>query len=127
MARRTLGDETWADRQAFARLVQHHQQPLAGYLWALGTPRDRLESLLIETFVAAYSGLQERPEALALRAWLFGIATRLILQQGQVQPERCLLVLRCLEGFSYAEIAAMLSMPSAAVKRQVRRAKARFI
>lgn len=105
-----------ADRSLVVRLVAAYQQALAEYLWALGVPRESLEPLLVETFVAAAEyGLE--------RHALYAIATRLALRHG-VQPDRCLLVLCCLEGFSYAEAARTLGLSAAAVRSRVRRAKA---
>lgn len=107
-----------ADRSLVVRLVAAHQQALAGYLWALGLPRDSLEPLLVETFItAADHGIE--------RTSLYGIATRLALRHG-VQPDRCLLVLCCLEGFRYTEVAQMLDLSTAAVRATVRRAKSRL-
>ena len=107
-------------RLAFARLVRRYQQPLAGYLWALGVPRADLEPLLVEVFVAAY---RELPERGSVRAALYAMATRLALQRG-LPRRRCLLVLCCLEGFAYAEAAELLGLSTAAVRANVRRAKA---
>jgi Sigma-70, region 4 len=98
--------------------VATHQQALAGYLWALGVPRESLEPLLVETFVAAARQGIERQS-------LYGIATRLARQDG-VPLDRCLLVLCCIEGFSYAAAAQMLELSPAAVRTRVRRAKAAF-
>jgi DNA-directed RNA polymerase specialized sigma24 family protein len=100
------------------RLVAAYQQPLAGYLWALGVPRESLEPLLVETFVtAAEHGIE--------RQSLYAVATQLALQRG-VALERCLLVLCCLEGFAYAEVAHMLDLSAAAVRATVRREKRRL-
>ena len=110
------------DRQALVRLVRRHQQALAGYLWALGAPRASLEPLLIETFVRAFDQLAPTTP---LRRGLFAIATRLAFQHG-LPEQRCLLVLCCLEGFSYSEVAQMLDLPVATVRAKVRRAKSAF-
>lgn len=91
-----------------------YQQALAGYLWAVGVPRPSLDGLLVETFVTGDLG---RPRS------LYGAATRLALQHG-MQLDRCLLVLCCLEGFSYADAAEMVKLSPAAVRARVRRAKA---
>ena len=100
------------------RLVATSQQALAGYLWALGVARESLEWLLVETFVTAATHDNERHA-------LYGLATRLALRQG-VELDRCLLVLCCLEGFSYAQVAQMLELSTAAVRARVRRAKSRL-
>jgi DNA-directed RNA polymerase specialized sigma24 family protein len=115
------------DRLALARLVRRYQQRLAGYLWALGVPRADLEPLLVEAFSLSVSvsvaAHREPPDRGPARAALYAIATRLALQHGLPQ-RRCLLVLCCLEGFSYAEVAEMLGLSTAAVRATVRRAKA---
>ena len=110
------------DRHALATLVQRYQQPLAGYLWALGVGRESLEPLLIDTFVAAY---HSPPGEAPLRVVLYGLATRLAVRQG-VPEDRCLLVLHYLEAFSYAQAARMLGLSPAAVRARVRRAKNAF-
>ena len=107
-----------ADRSRVVRLVGAYQQALAGYLWALGVPRESLEPLLVETFVTA-------PEHRAQRHDLYRVATRLAARQHGVPLDRCLLVLCCLEGFSYVEAARMLELSPAAVRTRVRRAKRR--
>jgi hypothetical protein len=104
-----------ADRSVVVRLVAAYQQVLAGYLWALGVPRESLEPLLVETFATA-------DDQTGQRSLLYGVATRLARQRG-VGLDRCLLVLCCLEGFSYAEAARMLGLSPAAVRARVRRAK----
>ena len=111
MVRRGLGDDWLAQ-------VRLYQQPLAGYLWAVGVARAQLEALLVETFVRA----SDQPLS---RHGLYALATRLAVQHG-ASEERCLLVLCCLEGFSYAEAAEMLDLSPAAVRTKVRRAKANF-
>ena len=106
-------------RSLVARLVQAYQQPLAGYLWGLGFARESLEPLLVETFVTAYR------ERATVRASLYAIATRLALRQG-VPEDRCLLLLCCLEGFTYVQAAEMFGLSAAAVRTRVRRAKSRL-
>jgi hypothetical protein len=107
-----------ADRSLVVRLVAAYQQPLAGYLWALGVARESLVGLLVETFVTAAARGIERHS-------LYAIATRLAREDG-VPLERCLLVLCCLEGFAYAEVAQMLDLSTAAVRATVRREKRRL-
>jgi RNA polymerase sigma-70 factor, ECF subfamily len=65
------------DREAFARLVESYQRPLAGYLVHLLGDRELALDLTQETFVRAYSGLRQTSADLRLRAWLFRIATNL--------------------------------------------------
>jgi DNA-directed RNA polymerase specialized sigma24 family protein len=107
------------DRQALARVVQRYQQPLAGYLWALGITRERLEPLLVETFVAAARAPADPASA---RRALYLAATHRARQHG-VGLNRCLLVLCCLEGFSYPQAARLLGLPPATVRARVRRAR----
>lgn len=65
------------DRDAFAGLVREYQQPLAGYLFhLLGDWELALDSTQ-ETFVRAYTALGATRASLAIRPWLFRIATNL--------------------------------------------------
>jgi RNA polymerase sigma-70 factor (ECF subfamily) len=82
----TEGDEAEAelverarggDREAFAMLVAHHQQPLGGYLFHLLGDRELALDLTQDTFVRAYTALSATRPGLAIRAWLFRIATNL--------------------------------------------------
>jgi DNA-directed RNA polymerase specialized sigma24 family protein len=107
-----------ADRSLVVRVVAAYQQPLAGYLWALGVARESLDALLVDTFVTAAEQRVERKS-------LYASATRLAMQHG-VPLARCLLVLCCLEGFDYTEVAQMLDLSSAAVRATVRREKRRL-
>src|SRR5919199_6162972 len=65
------------DREAFAALVQRHQQRLGGYLYHLLGDRDLALDLTQDTFVRAYTALGATRPGLALRPWLFRIATNL--------------------------------------------------
>jgi DNA-directed RNA polymerase specialized sigma24 family protein len=107
------------DRQAFGRLVQRHQQALAGFLWALGV-RD-LERRLVEVFVAAWRDLPQAGGYRCVRVWLFGLAARL----NPALDDRHVLLLCGLEGFTWAEVAGMLDTTPAAVRRRFGRAKRR--
>jgi RNA polymerase sigma-70 factor (ECF subfamily) len=65
------------DREAFAALVERHQQRLGGYLFHLLGDRDLALDLTQDTFVRAYTALGATRPGLALRPWLFRIATNL--------------------------------------------------
>ena len=65
------------DRDAFAALVQRHQQRLGGFLYHLIGDRDLALDLTQDTFVRAYTALGGTRPGLALRPWLFRIATNL--------------------------------------------------
>lgn len=113
------------DRQAFGRLVRRFQQPLARYLWALGV-RD-LEPRVEDVFVTAYHDLPNASEYPSVRAWLYTLATRLMLRAARPSVlDKCVLVLCGIEGFTHAEVAAMLGRSPAAVQAAFRRAKRRF-
>jgi RNA polymerase sigma-70 factor (ECF subfamily) len=65
------------DREAFAALVERHQQRLGGYLFHLLGDRDLALDLTQDTFVRAYTAGHATRPGLALRPWLFRIATNL--------------------------------------------------
>jgi RNA polymerase sigma-70 factor, ECF subfamily len=65
------------DREAFAALVERHQQRLGGYLFHLLGDRELALDLTQDTFVRAYTALGGTRPGLALRPWLFRIATNL--------------------------------------------------
>jgi RNA polymerase sigma-70 factor (ECF subfamily) len=65
------------DREAFGALVERHQQRLGGYLLHLLGDRDLALDLTQDTFVRAYTALGATRPGLALRPWLFRIATNL--------------------------------------------------
>jgi RNA polymerase sigma-70 factor (ECF subfamily) len=65
------------DREAFGALVERHQQRLGGYLLHLLGDRDLALDLTQDTFVRAYTALNATRPGLALRPWLFRIATNL--------------------------------------------------
>ena len=65
------------DREAYAALVERHQQRLGGYLVHLIGDRELALDLTQDTFVRAYTALGATRPGLALRPWLFRIATNL--------------------------------------------------
>ena len=65
------------EREAFAALVERHQQRLGGYLFHLLGDRDLALDLTQDTFVRAYAALGTTRPGLAVRPWLFRIATNL--------------------------------------------------
>jgi RNA polymerase sigma-70 factor (ECF subfamily) len=65
------------DRDAFAALVERYQQRVGGYLFHLLGDRDLALDLTQDTFVRAYTALGATRPGLAVRPWLFRIATNL--------------------------------------------------
>ena len=65
------------DRDAFTLLVERYQQRLGGYLFHLLGERDLALDLTQDTFVRAYTALPATRPSLAVRPWLFRIATNL--------------------------------------------------
>jgi len=65
------------EQEAFSLLVERHQQPLGGYLFHLLGDRDLALDLTQDTFVRAYTALSTTRPGLAIRPWLFRIATNL--------------------------------------------------
>jgi len=65
------------EQEAFSQLVERHQQPLGGYLFHLLGDRDLALDLTQDTFVRAYTALSATRPGLAIRPWLFRIATNL--------------------------------------------------
>ncbi|MHB8952240.1 MAG: RNA polymerase sigma factor [Pirellulaceae bacterium] len=64
------------DKDAFARLVQRYQQPVANYLWRFTQDPAVWEELAHEVFVQAYLGLAKFDGRAPLLHWLKRIATR---------------------------------------------------
>jgi RNA polymerase sigma-70 factor (ECF subfamily) len=66
------------EREAFAELVQRYQQPLFGFLGRMGMTQAQAEDLAQETFLRAWSHLQQFDPARAqFNTWLHTIARNL--------------------------------------------------
>lgn len=66
------------DREAFAELVERHEDAVVGYLARLTGDRDRADDLGQETFLRLFRGAAGYREQGYLRAFLFRIATNLV-------------------------------------------------
>jgi RNA polymerase sigma-70 factor (ECF subfamily) len=64
------------DGEAFARLVQGHQQGIADYMWRFTRNRGEWEELVQDVFVEAYFSLKSFRGRAPLTHWLKKIATR---------------------------------------------------
>jgi len=64
------------DQEAFRRLVERHQQQVAGLLWRFTRDRNTLEELAQEVFVQAYFSLPSFRHEGSFAGWLSRIATR---------------------------------------------------
>ena len=64
------------DGQAFGRLVQRYQQPIAAYLWRFTRQRQVWEELIQDVFVEAFLSLRGYRADAPLLHWLKRIATR---------------------------------------------------
>jgi RNA polymerase sigma factor (sigma-70 family) len=74
-----LVTETLAgNRDAFGRIVTHHQSLICSLAYSATGSLTRSEDLAQETFVTAWKHLPELREPAKLRAWLCGIARNLI-------------------------------------------------
>lgn len=63
------------DGSAFTAVVERYQAPIARYLRRLVGERALAEDLAQETFVKAYLAILKTDSSLALRPWLYRIAT----------------------------------------------------
>lgn len=70
-----------ADRLRFSQLVLAHRGKLLGYLRGLGAAPDLAEDCLQEALVRAYRALPELASWSRGRAWLFGIARHVFLDE----------------------------------------------
>jgi len=64
------------DQEAFRRLVERHQQQVAGLLWRFTRDRNTLEELVQEVFVQAWFSLPGFRHEGSFAGWLNRIATR---------------------------------------------------
>ncbi|MBV8202860.1 MAG: RNA polymerase sigma factor [Acidobacteria bacterium] len=85
------------DREAFADLVDRHQDAVVNYLTRLTGNRDRAEDLGQETFLRLFRSAAGYVEQGYLRAYLFRIATNLV-RSGERRERRQRLLLPLLGG-----------------------------
>lgn len=64
------------DGQAYARLVERHQQTVARRMWRFTRDRRELDELVAEVFVQAYTSLGQFRGDAPFSHWLMKIATR---------------------------------------------------
>jgi RNA polymerase sigma-70 factor (ECF subfamily) len=90
------------EREAFAELVQRYQQPLFGFIGRMGMTQVQAEDLAQETFLRAWSHLQQfDPKRAQFSTWLHTIARNLaftyltLRQQQAFVPDDALEDLAC--------------------------------
>ncbi|NOZ38887.1 MAG: RNA polymerase sigma factor [Planctomycetes bacterium] len=71
-----IRDSLAGDGDAFRRLVQRYQQPIADYLWRFTRDRRQWEELVQDVFVEGYLSLPSYSAKAPLLHWLKRIATR---------------------------------------------------
>ena len=112
------------DEDAFAALVEANQKRIYHLtLRMTGNPDDALE-LSQEAFFNAWKGLPRFQGESAFSTWVY----RLDMPEGykhfsKTKEHRQVLILRELEGLSYAEIAQLLNLEEGTVKSRISRAR----
>lgn len=71
------------DREAFARLVDRHKDPLVAYLARLTGSPDRAQDLAQEAFLRVFQSAGSYRERGQFTAWLYRIATNLVRSEGR--------------------------------------------
>jgi len=71
-----IRDSFHGDDDAFGRLVQRYQQPIAEYMWRFTRDRRQWEELVQDVFVEGYLSLSTYSAKAPLLHWLKRIATR---------------------------------------------------
>lgn len=64
------------DEEAYARLVKRYERPIARQMWRFTRDPQRLDELVQEVFVEAYTSLHSYKAAAPFEHWLRKIATR---------------------------------------------------
>lgn len=113
------------DRQAFADLVERHQDAVVNYLTRLTGDRDRAEDLAQESFLRLFRSAGGYTEQGFLRAYLFRIATNLVRsEERRERTWRLLLPFLGKEG--HAEPAAPSGLLRQELSREVAAAVAKL-
>jgi RNA polymerase sigma-70 factor (ECF subfamily) len=107
------------DRDAFADLVDRHQDSVVNYLARLTGDRDRAEDLAQEAFLRLFRSAGSYTEQGFLRAYLFRIATNLVRSEER-RERRLRLLLPFLGGSAPAEHAEPVA-PSGLLRRELHR------
>lgn len=81
------------DRDAFAALVERHQNPLVRYLTALTRDRHRAEEIAQDAFVRLFENSHRYQERGQFVPYLFRIATNLLRTEDRTRRRRELLLL----------------------------------
>lgn len=71
------------DREAFARLVERHKDPLVAYLARLTGSPDRAQDLVQEAFLRVFQWAERYRERGQFTAWLYRIATNLVRSEAR--------------------------------------------
>jgi RNA polymerase sigma-70 factor (ECF subfamily) len=72
------------DHEAFEQLVVRYQAPLKSYLYRLMADREETDDLAQEVWLRVFNDLGSYAGQSSVRAWLFGIATRVATDQPRV-------------------------------------------
>jgi RNA polymerase sigma-70 factor, ECF subfamily len=72
------------DHEAFEQLVVRYQAPLKSYLYRLMPDREETDDLAQEVWLRVFNDLGSYTGQLSVRAWLFGITTRVAVNQPRV-------------------------------------------
>ena len=76
---------TGLDRDGFDDLYRRHSRELLGFLIRRGAGPDA-EDLLAETFLTTWRRLDRLSDADLHRAWLYGVARRLLARWREIRP-----------------------------------------
>ena len=125
---------------AWSALIAHFERPLLYFLAQSLPPEDALDALQ-EVWTSAYKSIGSLDDPEALRAWLYRLARRRVVDkqrlQGRIEKTREAieretipeeeeplgLVLHFFEELSTAEVAAVLGVPRGTVKSRIYHAK----
>jgi RNA polymerase sigma-70 factor (ECF subfamily) len=92
------------DGEAFGRLIQRYQQPIAAYLWRFTRQRQVWEELIQDVFVEAFLSLRGYRADAPLLHWLKRIATRVGYRHWRTrQAQRCELPISTAEAVTGAD------------------------
>jgi len=83
-----IRDSLGGDGDAFARLVDRYQQPIADMMWRFTRDRRQLEELVQDVFVEGYLSLASYSARAPLLHWLKRIATRVGYRYWKSQQRR---------------------------------------